>query len=164
MAKRHPNNLRNQVNCRSFYWSIVLWCSTSTSTWAPPSRVLWWVWWASLATRRALKRRGTTVRFHRGLRGSRRAQDQLFHLFRSCDPVDLLEREISNLSAWNKVFFKLNLRHLCLKILSTFSLLYWEANFLCPRGLIMGKRSSSNFKIGWDRGDWVPGAFKLDHL
>ena len=28
----------------------------------------------------------------------------------------------------------------------------------------MGKGNSSNFKIGWHRGDWVPGAFKLDHL
>ena len=28
----------------------------------------------------------------------------------------------------------------------------------------MGKGNSSNFKIGWDRGVSVPGAFKLDHL
>ena len=33
-----------------------------------------------------------------------------------------------------------------------------------PRWPIMGKANSSNFKIGWDRGVWVPGALKLDHL
>ena len=35
---------------------------------------------------------------------------------------------------------------------------------LLPRGLIMEEGNSSNFRIGWDRGVWVPGAFKLDHL
>ena len=28
----------------------------------------------------------------------------------------------------------------------------------------MGNGSSPNSKIGWDRGVWVPGTFKLDHL
>ena len=41
---------------------------------------------------------------------------------------------------------------------------YWEANSFYPIGLIIRKGHSSNFKIGWDRGDQVPGAFKLDHL
>ena len=45
-----------------------------------------------------------------------------------------------------------------------FSPSYWEANSYYPRGPIMGKGNSSNFKIGWDRGFSVPGAFKLDHL
>ena len=31
-------------------------------------------------------------------------------------------------------------------------------------GLIMRKGNSSNFKLRWDRGVSVPGAFKLDHL
>ena len=35
---------------------------------------------------------------------------------------------------------------------------------ITPRGPIMGKGNSPNFKIGWDRGFPVPGAFKLDHL
>ena len=52
----------------------------------------------------------------------------------------------------------------CAKRFSTFSLSYWEANSYYPRGLIMGKGNSPNFKTGWDRGVWVPGAFKLDHL
>ena len=33
-----------------------------------------------------------------------------------------------------------------------------------PRGLIMGKGNSSNFKIEWDKGFSLPLAFKLDHL
>ena len=45
-----------------------------------------------------------------------------------------------------------------------FSLSYWEANSYYPRGPIMERGSSSNFKIGWDRGFSMPGAFKLDHL
>ena len=52
----------------------------------------------------------------------------------------------------------------CSRNFPTFSSSYWEANSYYPRGLIMGKRDSSNFKIEWDRGDWVPGASKLDHL
>ena len=32
------------------------------------------------------------------------------------------------------------------------------------RGPIRGKGNSSNFKTEWDRGVWVPGVFKLDHL
>ena len=50
------------------------------------------------------------------------------------------------------------------KRFSTFSLSYWEANSYYPRGPIMEKGNSCNFKIGWDRGLSVPGAFKLDHL
>ena len=50
------------------------------------------------------------------------------------------------------------------QIIPSFSLSYWEANSYYPRGLIMGKGNSPNFKTGWDRGVWVPGAFKLDHL
>ena len=46
----------------------------------------------------------------------------------------------------------------------TFSPSYWEANSYYPRGPIMGKGNSSNFKFEWDRGFSVPGAFKLDHL
>ena len=40
----------------------------------------------------------------------------------------------------------------------------YSACLLLPQRPIMGKGNSSNFKIGWDRGVWVPGAFKLDHL
>ena len=39
-----------------------------------------------------------------------------------------------------------------------------EANSYYPRGLIMRKGNSPNFRIGLDRGVSVPGAFKLDHL
>ena len=39
-----------------------------------------------------------------------------------------------------------------------------RANSYYPRGLIMGKGNSPNFKIEWDRGFSVPGAFKLDLL
>ena len=52
----------------------------------------------------------------------------------------------------------------CPRKFSTFSLSYWEANSYYPRGPIWRKGNSSNFKIGWDRGVSVPGAFKLDHL
>ena len=38
--------------------------------------------------------------------------------------------------------------------------LYWEA----PRRLIVRKGSFPNSRNEWDRGFWVPGAFKLDHL
>ena len=38
------------------------------------------------------------------------------------------------------------------------------ANSYYPRGLIMGKGNSPNSRNGLDRGVWVPGAFKLDHL
>ena len=47
---------------------------------------------------------------------------------------------------------------------STFSLSYWEANSYYPRGLIWRKGNSSNFKIGYKRGGWVPWQFKLDHI
>ena len=50
------------------------------------------------------------------------------------------------------------------KNFQTFLPSYWEANSYYPRGLIMEKRDSSNFKIEWDKGFSVPGAFKLDHL
>ena len=52
----------------------------------------------------------------------------------------------------------------CPKGISTFSPSYWEANSYYPRGLIVRNGNSSNFKIGWDRGFSVPGAFKQDHL
>ena len=51
-----------------------------------------------------------------------------------------------------------------LKCFKLFHLHTGEANSYYPRGSIMGKGNSPNFRIGWDRGDWVPGAFKLDHL
>ena len=47
---------------------------------------------------------------------------------------------------------------------ANFSLSCWGAQSYYPRGLIMGKWISSNFRIEWDRGDWVPGASKLDLL
>ena len=47
---------------------------------------------------------------------------------------------------------------------TTFLLLYLEANSYYPRGLILRKGNSPNFRNGWDSGVWVPGAFKLDHL
>ena len=47
---------------------------------------------------------------------------------------------------------------------ATFSLLYWEANSYCSRGLIMRKGISPNFQYGLDRVVSVPGAFNLDHL
>ena len=58
----------------------------------------------------------------------------------------------------------ITLSHFCYENFPTFSLSYWEANSYYPRGPIMGKGNSPNFKIGWDRGFWVPGTFKLDHL
>ena len=39
-----------------------------------------------------------------------------------------------------------------------------EANSDYPRELIMRKGNSPNSRNGLDRGVWVPGAFKLDHL
>ena len=36
--------------------------------------------------------------------------------------------------------------------------------FLLPQRANNGKGNSPNFKIGWDRGDLVPGTFKLGHL
>ena len=42
--------------------------------------------------------------------------------------------------------------------------LYWEANPYYPRGLIVRKGNSPHYRNGWDRRDWVLGAFKLDHL
>ena len=56
------------------------------------------------------------------------------------------------------------MRTFCSRGFSNFSVSYWEANSYYPRGLIMGKGDSSNFKIEWDKGFSVPGAFKLDHL
>ena len=46
-----------------------------------------------------------------------------------------------------------------------FSLSYWrEANSYYPTGLIMRKGNSPNSRNGLNRGVWVPGTFKLDHL
>ena len=56
------------------------------------------------------------------------------------------------------------LNPICSETFSSFSLSYWEVNSSYPRGPIMGKGNSSNFKTEWDRGISVPGAFKLDHL
>ena len=42
--------------------------------------------------------------------------------------------------------------------------LYWEANSYYPRGLIVRKGKLSNHRNGWQRGDWVVGVFKLEHL
>ena len=42
--------------------------------------------------------------------------------------------------------------------------LYWEANSYYPRGLIVREGRFSNSKTEWDRGFWVPGVFKRDHL
>ena len=56
------------------------------------------------------------------------------------------------------------LSHFCSHKISTFSPSYWEANSYYPRGPIMGKGNSPNFKIGWDRWFSVPGPFILDHL
>ena len=52
-------------------------------------------------------------------------------------------------------------------VLKNFQLFHFhtgEANSYYPRGPIMGKGNSSNFKTEWHRGFPVPGAFKLDHL
>ena len=51
-----------------------------------------------------------------------------------------------------------------LKCFKLFHLHTGEANSYYPRGPIMGKGNSPNFKIGWDRGFSVPWAFKLYHL
>ena len=51
-----------------------------------------------------------------------------------------------------------------LKCFKLFHLHTGEANSYYPREPIMGKGNSSNFKIGWDSGFSVLGAFKLDHL
>ena len=56
------------------------------------------------------------------------------------------------------------LKPFCPGNFQTFLLSYWEANSYYPIETIMGKRNSSNPKIGWQRGVSVPGAFKLDHL
>ena len=45
----------------------------------------------------------------------------------------------------------------CSRRFSTFSPSYWGANSYCPRGPIMGKGDSSNFKTEWDKGFSVPG-------
>ena len=50
-----------------------------------------------------------------------------------------------------------------LKCFKLFHLHTGEANSYYPRGPIMRKGSSPNFKTEWDRGFLVPGAFKLDH-
>ena len=50
------------------------------------------------------------------------------------------------------------------QIIPSFSPSYWGAHSYYPRGPIIRKGNSPNSKIGLDRGDWVPGAFKLDHL
>ena len=36
-------------------------------------------------------------------------------------------------------------------------------SILLPQRANNQKREVLNFRIGWDRGDWVPGAFQLDH-
>ena len=56
------------------------------------------------------------------------------------------------------------LSHFCSPNFPIFSLSCWEANSYYPRGLILRKGNSPNFRNGWDRGVWVPGAFKLDNL
>ena len=54
--------------------------------------------------------------------------------------------------------------HFVVKLFQVFHFSYWETNSYCPRGLIWRKWNSPNFRNGWDRGDWVPRAFKLDNL
>ena len=56
------------------------------------------------------------------------------------------------------------LSHFCYDIFATFSLSYWGAISYYPRGPIMGKGNSSNFKTEWDRGFSVPWTFKLGPL
>ena len=52
----------------------------------------------------------------------------------------------------------------CSQNFPTFSLSYWEANSYYPRGLIIRKGISPNFRNGRDKGISVSGTFKLDHL
>ena len=56
------------------------------------------------------------------------------------------------------------LSQFCSPNFPTFSLSCREANSYYPRGLILRKGNSPNFRNGRHRGVWVPGAFKLDHL
>ena len=56
------------------------------------------------------------------------------------------------------------LSHFCSHNFPTFSVSYWDAISYYPRELILRKGNSCNFRNGQDRGVWVPGAFKLDHL
>ena len=51
-----------------------------------------------------------------------------------------------------------------LGIFKKYSLSYWEANSYYLRGLIVRKGRFPNSRIGWDRGELVPGASKLDNL
>ena len=51
----------------------------------------------------------------------------------------------------------------CSGYFTTFPPSYWGALSYYPRRPIARKGNSLNSKIGWDRGDLVPGAFKLDH-
>ena len=56
------------------------------------------------------------------------------------------------------------LSHFCSRNFPTFALSYWGANSYYPRGLIIRKGDSANFRNGWNKGIWVPWAFKLVHL
>ena len=49
------------------------------------------------------------------------------------------------------------------KIFNFFSFIL-GGQFLLPQKANMEKREFIQLQIGWYRGDWVPGAFKLDHL
>ena len=51
-----------------------------------------------------------------------------------------------------------------LQNISNFFTFILGAHSYYPRGPIMRKGNSPNFKIGWVRGDWMLWAFKLDHL
>ena len=64
-------------------------------------------------------------------------------------------------SSWT-IYFPLN--PFCSRKFPSFPPSYWEANSYYPREPILGKGSSPNFKIGWDRGFSVPVTFKLDNL
>ena len=71
--------------------------------------------------------------------------------------------EIQCLESLNWTIFK-HFSHLCPGNFPTFPFSYWGANSYYPRGLIIRKGDSSNFKMWWDRVVSVPGPFKLDHL
>ena len=73
---------------------------------------------------------------------------------------------LRGLSAWGVLIgsFYSRMSPSCSEIFQTFSLSYWEANSYYPRGPIMRKGSSPNFKTEWDRGFSVSVAFKLGPL
>ena len=52
----------------------------------------------------------------------------------------------------------------CSQIFPTFWLSYWGAQSYYPRGPIMRKGDSHNFRKGWGRWFSMPWAFKLNHL